>query len=80
MTSTNCSEGPSAHKSSERWLEPKEYLELAISGRKMARCDDPHRGVRGLLDLVSGERFFVSEERVLSLDLFGRGSRDAVSP
>jgi hypothetical protein len=80
MTTTNCSEGPSAYKSSGRWLEPEEYLELAVSGRRMARCDEPDRGVRGLLDLATGERFFVSEERVLSIDLFGCRPPGTVSP
>jgi hypothetical protein len=46
----------------------------------MARCDDPDRGVRGLLDLATGERFFISEERVLSIDLFASPPPGTVSP
>ena len=80
MRPTNCSEGAPAPKRSGRWLEPEEYLKMAVSGRKMVRCDEPGQGVRGLVDLSTGERFFVREERVLSSDLFGRHPRDAVSP
>ena len=62
-----------------RWLKPEEYLTLAISNRRMLRCDDPDEGIRGLLDLATGERFFVREELALLADLEHGPARDAIS-
>jgi hypothetical protein len=80
MKPNNSFDESSAGEVSQKWLEPEEYLELAVCGRKMARCDDPGRGIRGLLDLSTGERFFVKEDRVLSVDLLGRRPRGTVCP
>jgi len=60
--SNGASNGQTMHK---EWLiDADEFCRLAISARKLVRVDDPARGVRGLHDLETGERFFV-EERVL---------------
>jgi hypothetical protein len=75
----NCSDEFSVGESSPRWLEPNEYLALAVSNRRMARCDDPDRGVRGLVDLATGESFFVREQHSLFGELNGWHPRDAVS-
>jgi hypothetical protein len=39
----------------------QEYCELAVSQRRLIRCDDKARGMRGLQDLETGERFLVAE-------------------
>ena len=70
----------SVGESSRRWLEPEEYLELAVCGRKMARCDDPGQGIRGLQGLATGERFLVREDRVLSVNLLELRPRGDVCP
>ena len=77
MKSMNCSDDASAGKCAGRWVEPEEYLAMATSSRGMLRCDRPEQGVRGLVDVATGERFFVREEQ---MGLADRHPRDAVSP
>jgi len=38
---------------------------MAVSTRKLVRCDNKAAGLRGLKDLETGERFFIDE-----MDLF----------
>lgn len=42
------------------WVEPKQFLELAVSNRRLWRCD--RHGVLGLLDRDTGMRYLVSSE------------------
>lgn len=43
-------------------VEPEAYVDLLTSRRRLERSDDQARGLLGLLDLESRERF-VAEER-----------------
>jgi hypothetical protein len=43
-------------------VPPQEYLALAVSRKKLHRCDAP--GFRGLLDPASGARYLVCEEQL----------------
>ncbi len=79
MTLTNRVDGPSRGQLTAKWLEPDEYLEMAISVRKMARCDEPDQGIRGLVDLATGQRYLIREEQALRSDLCGGQPRHAVS-
>ena len=40
-------------------ISPDEYFRMAVSTRKLVRCDDNAGGLRGLRDLETGERFFI---------------------
>ena len=46
-------------------ISPDDYCRMAISTRKLVRCDDQAVGLRGLKDLETGERFVIEE-----IDLF----------
>lgn len=52
---------------SAHWIEPDEYFALALSNRRLLRCDQPSAGVRGLHDPESGERYLIREEEVMTL-------------
>lgn len=54
------------------WIEPDEYFALALSNRRLLRCDQPGDGVRGLHDPETGERYLIREENVLTLRTTGR--------
>jgi hypothetical protein len=69
---------PSSSDLPRNWLKAEEYLALAVSNRRLARCDEPENGIRGLVDLVTGERFFIREEQALLSDLGFRRPRGAV--
>ena len=43
-------------------ISPDEYSRMAVSTRKLVRCDDNASGLRGLRDLETGERFFICEK------------------
>ena len=47
-----------------RFVELREFAELAVSLRKMERADDLPCRVRGLVDLETGERYFIEEEKL----------------
>jgi hypothetical protein len=70
---------PSTSDLPGQWLKAEEYLALAVSNRKLARCDDPKQGIRGLMDLATGERFLIREEQALQSDLGFRRPRGAVA-
>ena len=44
------------------WIAPGVYCELAISNRRFWRCDLPARGIVGLIDPATGQRYCVEEE------------------
>jgi len=53
-------------------ISPDDYCRLALSIRKLVRCDDKAAGLRGLQDLETGERFFIDEHDLFRRDAAGR--------
>jgi hypothetical protein len=49
-----------------KWMAPREFVELAISNRRLLRCDQPADGVRGLHDPETGERYWIKQEYLMS--------------
>jgi hypothetical protein len=47
-----------------RFVETDEFLDLLVSWRKMDRSDDSIGKVRGLLDLQTGKRFLIEQEKL----------------
>lgn len=47
----------------------EEYCQLAISSRSLERCDDKAKGVRGLKDLETGERFLIPENELFAFSV-----------
>lgn len=43
-----------------------EFCELLLSYKKLIRLDEPAVGVRGLLDVESGERFLIEQEKLFT--------------
>lgn len=46
------------------FLDPDEFRVMAISLKRLARCDDHQARVRGLVDSETGESFFTEEEKL----------------
>jgi hypothetical protein len=51
-----------------RFVEPHEFYRLAVSKRKLIRCDESAANVRGLFDPAEGVTFVVEEEKLLNYD------------
>jgi hypothetical protein len=51
-----------------------EYCELALSNRKLIRCDQRDRGLRGLLDVDINKCYVIPEK-----ELFGTEFANAIS-
>ena len=49
-----------------QFVEPEEFVRLALSRDVLVRSDDPLRGVRGLYDPATGITFMVEQDRVKS--------------
>lgn len=60
-----------------QFVEPEEFLRLAVSREHLIRSDDPASGVRGLHDPVTGVTLVVEEERIR---LAAPASEPAVRP
>ena len=63
--------------SAESAMEPRDYCALLVGPRRLKRCDDPERGVCGVVEAETGVRFVVNE-RALRVWLDGRATRIAV--
>jgi len=63
----NCNTQNGRLANQAHWIDPEEYFALALSSRRLLRWDQPGAGLRGLHDPVTGERFVVREELVLTL-------------
>lgn len=50
-----------------RRIDAEEYLDMAISHRRLARCDNPSTGFLGFVDLDTGERFEVEAAKLQRL-------------
>jgi hypothetical protein len=53
-------------------ISPDDYCRMAVSTRKLVRCDDKAAELRGLQDLETGERFFIDEHDLFRRDAAGR--------
>ena len=53
--------------SNSTFVQRDEFCSLLLSTRRMVRSDEPGRGVRGLLDMETGTRFLIEQEK-----LFGK--------
>ncbi len=49
-----------------RLVSHEEFCRLLVSSRRLQRCDDPEHGLRGLLDIDTGERSMVSEVELMN--------------
>ena len=49
-----------------RFVERSEYCELAVSRKRLLRCDHLASGIRGILDLETGMLFLIEEERLFA--------------
>jgi len=54
-----------------RFVEGSEYCELLVSTKRLQRCDHLASGIRGLLDLDTGMRFLIEEERLFAANGVG---------
>jgi len=49
------------------YVQREEFCRLLLSTRRMVRSDEPDLNVRGLLDMETGTRFLIEQEK-----LFGK--------
>ena len=49
-----------------KFVDAEEFVRLAVSSQSLVRADDPHAGLRGLLDTKTGTRFLAEEEKLFS--------------
>lgn len=52
-------------------IEASEYYDLAVSHRKLFRCDDAGTGTRGFLDPSTRELFVVRESKLMAYQRMG---------
>jgi hypothetical protein len=52
--------------SESMYVQPEEFLSLLLSRREMVRSDAVDGEVRGLLDVVTGERFLIERAKLIS--------------
>jgi hypothetical protein len=56
-----CDGGTADHE----YVTADRYCELAVSFFTLQRCDDAERGLRGLLDPLTGHKFVIQESLLL---------------
>lgn len=66
--------GTTTLDAAERSVDAVEFLELALSNRKLWRHDDTQRGRRGLLDPHTGERILTPDSQLAELASQGEDS------
>ena len=47
------------------FVQRDEFCRLLLSSRKLVRADEPGGCVRGLLDVTTGTRFLIEQEKLL---------------
>jgi hypothetical protein len=52
--------------SNTTFVQRDEFCSLLLSTRRMVRSDEPGRGVRGLLDMETGTRFLIEQEKLFA--------------
>jgi hypothetical protein len=58
--------GNRGESTTRKMIEPSEYYDLAVSHRKLFRCDDAGTGTCGFLDPSTRELFVVRESKLLA--------------
>ena len=48
------------------FVQREEYCNLLLSTRRMVRSDEPGHHIRGLLDLETGMRFLIEQEKLFA--------------
>lgn len=51
------------------WVEPAEFCRLAVSNLRLTRCDDPAAGLRGLINLETGEQYLVDSAKLIKFQI-----------
>jgi hypothetical protein len=49
-----------------KFVPREEFCDLLLSCKKLVRSDEPHVSVRGLLDVHSGERYLIEQEKLFT--------------
>jgi hypothetical protein len=52
--------------SNSTFVQRDEFCSLLLSTRRLVRSDEPGRGVRGLLDMDTGVRFLIEQEKLFA--------------
>ncbi len=52
--------------SNSTFVQREEFCSLLLSTRRLVRSDEPRRGVRGLLDIDTGARFLIKQEKLFA--------------
>jgi hypothetical protein len=58
-------EGKLTPQQDGEWIAPRLYFEMALSNRRVYRCDRPAEGICGLLDAETGRRYLIRQEALL---------------
>lgn len=64
MTNLDERLGPLRTDSECRLVESVEFCKLILSRKRLQRIDQPATGLRGLLDLETGTRFMIEEQKL----------------
>jgi len=47
-------------------VQREEFCRLLLSSRRLVRSDEPRLRMRGLVDLDTGDRFFIEQEKLFA--------------
>lgn len=47
-------------------VQREEFCRLLLSSRRLVRSDEPRLRMRGLMDLDTGDRFFIEQEKLFA--------------
>ena len=48
-----------------RWVSREHFIRLLLAHHRLVRCDDLKIGLRGLMDPITGDCFYIGEEDLL---------------
>jgi hypothetical protein len=51
----------------QRFVARDEFCDLLLSFKKLTRSDEPDMSVRGLLDVQSGQRYLIEQEKLFAV-------------
>ena len=51
-------------RANRSFVESEEFCRLLLGKRKLVRCDQAHGDVRGLMDVETGECYFIEQEKL----------------
>jgi len=52
--------------SDDRFVQRDEFCRLLLSTKRMVRSDEPRVQIRGLLDMETGTRFLIEQEKLFA--------------